>query len=91
MLLPRLLLRRRGELARCDTQDVELWYVAFDIIYIDDSPVVNFPLSERQQLLKDAILPAPAEGGAWPRGPSSKGACIAPARSHHRAPALACP
>lgn len=50
-------------LAISGLQEVEIWYVAFDILYIKDTAVTGEPLEKRYQLLKDAI--EPKESGAW--------------------------
>ena len=47
-------------------QDVELVFVAFDVVYLDDRPVAHLPLSERQRLLArllaDHAEPVPIPG-----------------------------
>ena len=43
-------------------KDIELIFVAFDILYIEDSSVINRPLLERHALLRDALAPSPSEG-----------------------------
>ncbi|GLI63887.1 hypothetical protein VaNZ11_007004 [Volvox africanus] len=42
--------------------DVEVIFVAFDVLYIDDSSVLDKPLGERHQLLRRALRSCPPEG-----------------------------
>jgi hypothetical protein len=38
---------------------LEVWFMAFDILYDGDHSVIDRPLSERQAILKEAVMPLP--------------------------------
>ncbi len=44
------------------TSQLEVWYMAFDILYDGDHSVIDRPLRERHLLLADAVRAAPQEG-----------------------------
>ena len=72
-------------------QDVELWYVAWDILLINGAAVNEQPLLERKKLLRQAVRDAPPEGG-WVRLLALVG-CFVPIAgvlSHKVALACAC-
>ncbi|DBA86388.1 TPA: hypothetical protein ACH3X2_005613 [Trebouxia sp. C0005] len=48
--------------------DIELVFIAFDILFVDEESVINRPLLERLDLLKAAIQPPPEEGIPVGRG-----------------------
>ncbi|KAK9834174.1 hypothetical protein WJX81_005346 [Elliptochloris bilobata] len=50
-------------------RDLEVVYVAFDVLYCDGQSVINRPLVERHQLLNRLVSAAPAEG--YPLGPAT--------------------
>ncbi|KAK9791616.1 hypothetical protein WJX73_000051 [Symbiochloris irregularis] len=45
-----------------DPGNLEIVYVAFDILYINQQSVINLTLRERHSLLSEAIKPAPDDG-----------------------------
>ena len=48
-------------------QDVEIWYVVWDVLLIDGAAVNEQPLLERKKLLRKAVRDAPPEGGCGRR------------------------
>ena len=42
-----------------ELSQLQVWYMAFDILYIDDHSVIDRPLRERHEILRSAVTPPP--------------------------------
>ena len=55
-------------------EELELVYIVFDVLFVDDRSVLSLPLSERHKILRSIIKDAPLNG--IPMGNGLKGALI---------------